>query len=96
MGHGPDALIIFAVVIVNAIIGYVQEGRAEKALDAVRAMIDPHASVVRNGHRATIRADEVAPGDIVLLEAGDRVPADLRLVKARNLRVDAPRPGRAH
>ncbi|ASY65542.1 Ca ion P-type ATPase (plasmid) [Sinorhizobium sojae CCBAU 05684] len=88
IGHGPDSLVIFAVVLINAVIGFVQEGRAEKALEAIRAMIDPQASVVRNGRRTTIRAGEVVPGDIVLLEAGDRVPADLRLIKARNLRID--------
>ncbi len=88
IGHGTDALVIIAVVLVNAIIGFVQEGRAEKSLDAIRAMIDPNASVIRDGRRATIRADRVVPGDIVLLEAGDRVPADLRLIRARNLRVD--------
>jgi len=88
IGHETDALVIAAVVVVNAIIGFVQEGRAEEALEAIRAMIDPHASVIRDGRRVTIAADEVVPGDIVLLEAGDRVPADLRLVKARSLRVD--------
>lgn len=88
IGHPTDALVVLAVVVVNAIIGFVQEGRAEKALEAIRAMIDPHASVIRDGRRRSVRADEVVPGDIVLLEAGDRVPADLRLVRARNLRVD--------
>ncbi|MDP3242970.1 MAG: cation-transporting P-type ATPase [Reyranella sp.] len=88
IGHGTDALVILAVVVANAVIGFVQEGRAEKALEAIRGLIDPHASVMRDGHRQTIPADDVVPGDIVLLEAGDRVPADLRLVKARNLRVD--------
>jgi len=88
IGHVTDALVIFAVVVANAVIGFVQEGRAEEALEAIRGLIDPHASVIRDGHRQTIPADDVVPGDIVLLEAGDRVPADLRLVKARNLRVD--------
>lgn len=88
MGHGTDALVILAVTLINAIIGFVQEGRAEKALDAIRAMIDPHASVVRDGLRVTVGADAVVPGDILMLEAGDRVPADLRLVRARSLRVD--------
>ncbi|WP_404809921.1 cation-transporting P-type ATPase [Microvirga lenta] len=88
IGHGTDALVIVAVVLANAIIGYVQEGRAERALDAIRGMIDPHASVVRDGHRVTIRAEDVVPGDVVMLEAGDRIPADLRLLKARSLRVD--------
>lgn len=88
IGHLTDALVILAVVIVNAIIGFVQEGRAERALEAIRGMIDPHASVVRTGHRVTIGAQDVVPGDIVLLEAGDRISADLRIVKARNLRID--------
>ena len=86
--HVTDALVILAVVLANAIIGFIQEGRAERALEAVRGMIDPHASVLRGGRRLTIAADEVVPGDLVMLEAGDRVPADLRLVKARNLRID--------
>ncbi len=88
IGHGTDALVVFGVVLINAIIGFVQEGRAEKALDAIRAMIDPSASLIRDGRRMTIAAERVVPGDIVMLEAGDRVPADVRLVKARNLRVD--------
>ena len=87
-GHATDALVILAVVLINALIGFVQEGRAEAALDAIRAMIDPHAAVLRAGRRLTIAAEAVVPGDIVLLEAGDRVAADLRLVKARSLRVD--------
>ncbi|MCW5737519.1 MAG: cation-transporting P-type ATPase [Enhydrobacter sp.] len=88
IGHTTDALVILAVVVANAVIGFVQEGRAEKALEAIRSLIDPHASVIRDGRRQTIPADLVVPGDLVLLEAGDRVPADLRLVKARNLRID--------
>ena len=88
MDHLTDSVVIFAVVLANAIIGFVQEGRAENALEAVRGMIDPHASVLRGGRRLTITADAVVPGDLVMLEAGDRVPADLRLVKARNLRID--------
>jgi magnesium-transporting ATPase (P-type) len=88
IGHVTDAMVIFAVVVANAVIGFVQEGRAERALEAIRSMIDPNASVIRGGHRVTIRADKLVPGDIVMLEAGDRVAADLRLIKARNLRVD--------
>jgi magnesium-transporting ATPase (P-type) len=88
IGHQIDALVILAVVVVNAIIGFIQEGRAEQALAAIRTMIDPHASLVRDGRRVTVPADDIVPGDYVLLEAGDRVPADLRLVRARNLRVD--------
>ncbi|WP_373487901.1 cation-translocating P-type ATPase, partial [Blastomonas sp.] len=88
IGHITDALVIVAVVLVNAIIGFVQEGRANSAMNAIRAMIDPHASVLRGGQRLTIAADEVVPGDIVLLEAGDRIAADLRLIKASNLKAD--------
>jgi magnesium-transporting ATPase (P-type) len=88
IGHFADAAVVMAVVLVNATIGYVQEGRAEKALEAIRGMIDPQASVVRGGRRAVIAAEEIVPGDLVLLEPGDRVPADLRLIRARNLRID--------
>jgi magnesium-transporting ATPase (P-type) len=88
IGHHIDALVILAVVIVNAVIGFIQEGRAEQALDAIRTMIDPRASVLRGGQRETVPAEEIVPGDLVILEAGDRVPADLRLIRARNLRID--------
>jgi magnesium-transporting ATPase (P-type) len=88
IGHTIDSLVILAVVVLNAIIGFIQEGRAEQALAAIRTMIDPHASLVRDGRRVTVSADDIVPGDYVLLDAGDRVPADLRLARARNLRVD--------
>jgi magnesium-transporting ATPase (P-type) len=87
LGHAVDAAVILAVVLLNAAIGYVQEGRAEEALDAIRAMIDPRAAVIREGRRLTVAADEVVPGDVVVLEAGDRVPADLRLIRQRSLRI---------
>ena len=87
LGHPIDAVVIFGVVIINAIVGFVQEGRAEEALDAIRAMIDPRATVLRDGRRTTVAADDIVPGDLVVLEAGDRVPADLRLLRMRNLRV---------
>jgi calcium-translocating P-type ATPase len=87
IGHAVDALVIMLVVIVNTGVGLVQEGRAEKALAAIRAMIDPRASVMREGRRLTVAADEVVPGDIVLIEAGDRVPADLRLIRASSLKI---------
>jgi len=88
LGHGIDAAVILAVVLANAAIGFVQEGKAEQALDAIRRMVDPQAAVLRDGHRATISAEEIVRGDIVLLEAGDRVPADLRLIHARSLRIE--------
>jgi len=88
LGHGVDAAVIFAVVLLNAAIGFVQEGRAEQALDAIRNMITPRASVLRDGNRVTVDAKDIVPGDVVLIEAGDRVPADLRLIRARNLTID--------
>jgi magnesium-transporting ATPase (P-type) len=88
IGHLVDSIVIFGVVLLNAVVGFLQEGRAERALEAIRGMIDPRASVVRDGRRVTLSADEIVPGDLVLLGAGDRLPADLRLVRARNMRVD--------
>ncbi|WP_419905960.1 cation-translocating P-type ATPase [Kiloniella sp.] len=76
-----------AVVIANAIIGFVQEGKAEKAMDAIRHMLAPHANVLRSGQRMSIEGKTLVPGDIVLLEAGDKIPADLRLLTAHGLSV---------
>jgi magnesium-transporting ATPase (P-type) len=83
-----DSTVIFAVVVINAAIGYIQEGKAESALAAVRAMLANRAVVLREGTRHEIAAAELVPGDVVLLEAGDRVPADLRLFAARSLTID--------
>jgi magnesium-transporting ATPase (P-type) len=88
LGHAVDTAVILAVVVINAAIGVVQEGRAEQALAAIRSMIGPRASVRRDGRRGVIPAREVVPGDVLLLEAGDRVAADGLIVKARNLLVD--------
>lgn len=88
MGHGVDSIVIGLVIVVNTIIGYIQEGKAEKAMDAIRDMMAPHASVMRGAKRMTLDADKIVPGDIVILEAGDRVPADLRLIQARALKID--------
>lgn len=88
LGHGVDAAVILAVVTVNALIGFIQEGRAERALDAIRTLISPRAVVLRDGTRTAIAVAELVPGDVVLLEAGDRVPADLRLIRAHALRLD--------
>jgi magnesium-transporting ATPase (P-type) len=87
LSHPVDALVILGVVVINAVVGFVQEGRAESALEAIRGMIDPRATVLRDGRRLTIAAEDLVPGDLVLLEPGDRVPADLRLVRSRNLRI---------
>ncbi|MGV3494227.1 MAG: HAD-IC family P-type ATPase [Ramlibacter sp.] len=88
LGHVLDASVIVAVVLVNAVVGFLQEGKAEKALAAIRSLISPRAHVLREGHRLSVPVSDLIPGDIVLLEAGDRVPADLRLLRARGLLVD--------
>jgi len=88
IGHAVDAIVVLAVVVINAVIGFIQEGRAESALEAIRSMIDPRATVMRDGRRKVVAAEDIVPGDLVLLEPGDRVPADLRLTKTRNLRID--------
>ncbi|HEV7266449.1 MAG TPA: HAD-IC family P-type ATPase [Falsiroseomonas sp.] len=88
LGHPTDAAVILAAVVLNAIVGFIQEGRAEQALDAIRDMLIPHASVLRGGRHLTVNAATLVPGDVVLLEAGDRVPADLRLTRARGLRIE--------
>jgi magnesium-transporting ATPase (P-type) len=88
LDHLTDALVILAVIVMNAIIGFVQEGRAERALDALRGLIAPQAGVVRDGRRMTVPVEAIVVGDLVVLEAGDRVPADLRLVEARRLTAD--------
>ncbi|WP_346344642.1 HAD-IC family P-type ATPase [Sphingomonas sp. dw_22] len=88
LGHGIDAAVILVVVLVNAIVGFAQEGKAEQALDAIRDMIAPHAVALRDGVRTQVAVRDLVPGDIVLLEAGDRVPADLRLLRARGLLID--------
>jgi magnesium-transporting ATPase (P-type) len=83
-----DASIIFAVVILNSLLGFLQEGRAEKALDSIRNMLSAEARAVRGGEARLLPAEDLAPGDIVLLESGDKVPADLRLIDAKNLRTE--------
>ncbi len=88
LGHVVDAAVIVLVVLVNAVVGFIQEGKADDALSAIRKMISPIANVVRDGERKSVSVAEIVPGDIVLIEAGDRVPADLRLLRARGLLID--------
>ncbi|WP_418646670.1 cation-transporting P-type ATPase [Thauera butanivorans] len=88
LGHWVDTGVLMAAVIINAIIGFIQEGKAESALDAIRGMLSPHAMVVRDGVRREIDAGELVPGDLVVLASGDRVPADLRLASVKELRVE--------
>ncbi|MFO1127444.1 MAG: HAD-IC family P-type ATPase [Rhodospirillales bacterium] len=83
-----DASIIFAVVALNGLLGFIQEGRAEKALDSIRNMLSAEARTLRDGETRMIPAEELVPGDVVLLESGDKVPADLRLADVKNLRTE--------
>ena len=88
--HGEgitDALIILVILVANAIIGVVQEAKAEQSLDALERMAAPHCKVVRNGERHIIPSRELVPGDIVEIETGDSIPADLRLTETVNLKV---------
>ncbi|RUR15317.1 cation-transporting P-type ATPase [Legionella sp. km535] len=85
--HIIDTAVILAVVLINALIGFIQEGKAEQALDALRQMLTPMATVLRDGEHHSIAGEELVPGDIVLLEAGDKVPADLRLLKTHGLTI---------
>ncbi len=88
MSHWLDAGVILAVVLLNVSIGALQEGKAEKALQAIHHMLAPRARVLRSGQQQEIDAAELVPGDVVLLASGDRVPADLRLMQLQNLRID--------
>jgi magnesium-transporting ATPase (P-type) len=85
--HWVDASVILGVVILNAVIGFVQEGKAENALSAIRQMLSPTAMVMRDGRRLSTRAEQLVPGDIVLLQSGDKVPADLRLLRVKGLQI---------
>ncbi len=87
LGHVIDTGVILAVVIVNAVIGFIQEGRAEQAMEAIRDMLSPRAACFARTTQSVDAADLV-PGDLVLVEAGDRVPADLRLVASRGLKAE--------
>jgi len=88
VGLWLDAGVIFGVVVINALLGFIQEGKAEKALDSIRNMLSAEARTTRGGETRLISAEELVPGDVVLLESGDRIPADLRLVDVKNLRTE--------
>ena len=88
LGDLKDTVVILAIVVLNGIVGFVQEYRAEQALDALKRMTSPTARVVRDGQTVLVPAPEVVPGDLVRLDAGDVVTADLRLVEARALRIN--------
>jgi len=86
--HWLDTGVILGVVLINAIIGFVQEGKAEDALRAIRRMLSPHAMAWRGGRLVTVDAAELVPGDLVQLQSGDKVPADLRLLRAKGLQIE--------
>ncbi len=88
MGHWVDTLVILGVTVINALIGHIQESNAEKSLQGIRNMLSSDARVQRNGKHETIPTRDLVPGDIVILRAGDRVPADMRLIETHNLRVE--------
>ncbi|MEA4888766.1 MAG: cation-translocating P-type ATPase [Clostridiaceae bacterium] len=83
-----DALVILAIVIINAVLGLIQEGRAERAIEALQKMTSPQARVLRNGQQQAIPAADLVPGDLVLLEAGDLTPADIRLTECSSLKAE--------
>ncbi|MDY6941943.1 MAG: cation-transporting P-type ATPase [Pseudomonadota bacterium] len=86
--HWIDSGVIFGVVLINALIGFIQEGKAEQALNAIRQMLSQQATVKRDGQFMTLPAEALVPGDVVLLQSGDKVPADMRLFRSRELRID--------
>jgi cation-transporting P-type ATPase F len=88
LGEWVDASVIFGVVFVNAVVGYLQEAKAERAIEALAKMVVTEATVRRDGRKQRVRSEELVPGDVALLQSGDRVPADLRLFRVRDLQVD--------
>lgn len=88
IGETRDSIVIISIVLINALLGIYQEGKAEKALEALQEMTSPTAKVIRNGHLDIIPTSNLVPGDLVVLEAGDIVPADIRLIESFNLKVD--------
>ena len=88
LGHTLEAVVIAVIVLFAVLLGFIQEHRAERAIEALRSMAAPTARVLRDGLEAVLPARELVPGDIVLLRAGDRIPADTRLMHAVNLAVD--------
>ncbi len=88
VGEVKDAVVILAIVIVNAFLGIYQEGKAEKSLDALKKMASPNAKVIRNNRQETVPSSTLVPGDIVIIETGDIIPADVRLVESANLKIE--------
>ena len=88
LGDYLEASVIMAIVALNAIIGVIQESKAEEAIAALRKMAAPNSTVVRDSARVIIPSRELAPGDVVIMEAGNYIPADVRLVETVNLRIE--------
>src|SRR3989338_87626 len=88
IGEVADAIVILIIVILNAILGFIQEYRAEKAMKALKKMVTPVALVIRDGRQMEILARDLVPGDIIIIEAGDRIPVDARLFEVTSLQVD--------
>ncbi|TFH47355.1 MAG: cation-transporting P-type ATPase, partial [Lysobacterales bacterium] len=85
--HWLDAAVVFGVTLINALIGFIQEGKTERAFESIQGLLAPTASVVRNGKRVSVPGDDLVPGDLIVLDAGDRVPADMRLLSANGVEI---------
>ncbi len=88
LGEWLDAGVILGVVLINSLIGFIQEGKAEKSLDSIRNMLAPRALALRDGKKQDVAAEDLVPGDVILLKAGDKLPADVRLLAARDFQVE--------
>ena len=88
LGHWPDAGVILGVVVINAVVGFIQEGKAESALRAILNLACSNCLVYREGNLISIDSQNLVPGDIVSLQAGDKIPADLRIIYCKDLRCD--------
>jgi len=88
LGHGLESLVIAVIVLFSVLLGFIQEYRAERAIESLKKMAAPHANVLRDGREHRVPAREVVPGDVIVLHTGDRVPADARLVEAVNLQAE--------
>ena len=87
-GDVVECVIIIAIVVINAIMSIIQEGKAEDSVAALQKMSSPEATVIRDGQRKHVKAEELVPGDVVVLETGDIIPADMRLIESSNLKID--------
>ena len=88
MADWVDAGVILGVVVINAVIGFIQEGKAEEAVDAIRSILTYEAMVLRDGRRMSVKVEDIVPGDVVFLQSGDKVPADLRMFQVKDLQLE--------